>query len=236
MQHTTSSYPHLYPYQGHALLLTSLLVQLCFCILSLLTTFPAGAQSLLTLSCWRMTFLNRNQLPGELGRQVWGGNNLAASLSELICLACHCSFPVPLVTAGLVLSCVLIRQRVNHTPREVPIFSTDWLCERSEKKPQSLLIFAFENLNFNHFKRPLFCVQKKMKFGSHLVNCSLCYWLWYLLSQPKSFLAYMTSLYVFACCAKYMFGRFVWDTFDPYLSKFFGQRKNRCAFGRMPTR
>lgn len=140
MQHITLSYPHLYPNQDHGLFLSSLLVQLCFCILSWLTRFPAGPQSLLTLSCWRMTCLNRNQLPNELRKQVWGGNNLAMSLTELICLACHCFFPVPLVTAGLVLSCVLIRQRVNHTPREVPVFTTVRLPTWSEI---ALTVFQF---------------------------------------------------------------------------------------------
>lgn len=77
---------------------------------------PAGPLSLLTFSCLTMTCPNRNQLPNESGQQVWGGNNLAVPLTELICLVCHCSFPVPLLTAGLVLSCVLIRNRLITAP------------------------------------------------------------------------------------------------------------------------
>lgn len=129
----------------HRLLFSVLLLQLCFCISSSLTRFPAGPQSLLTWSCWRMTCLNRNQWLNALGKQVWGSYNLAMSLSELICLACHCFFQLPLVTAGLVLSCVLIRRRVSHTPWGVPVITTNG----SQRWSKMAILVFFDTLNFN---------------------------------------------------------------------------------------
>lgn len=137
------------------------------------------------------------------------------SLTELICLACHCSFPVPLVTAGLVLSCVLIGRRVDHSPREVPISTIDWLRRWSENGLRSLSTFVYVTLiliskgGFHPVSRSL--CRGNMTFRRKLVNCSLQHWLWYLLSQPTLVLACRTSLYVKVFCAKYMFGRFVWD-------------------------
>lgn len=92
-----------------------------------------------------------NQLLSEFRRPVWGGNNLAMSLTELMCLACHCSSPVPLVTAGLMLSCVLIRHWVNHTPGQDPISENDL------KKSSLYLWFYLCECKSNVFEQRWFC-------------------------------------------------------------------------------
>lgn len=169
---------HIFVPFKHRLLFSALLLQLCFCISSSLTRFPAGPQSLLTWSCWRMTCLNRNQWLNALGKQVWGSYNLAMSLSELICLACHCFFQLPLVTAGLVLSCVLIRRRVSHTLWGVPVITTNG----SQRLSKMAILFFFVLTHYISIlkENSLFCQEppgsEKRWMGRKLVNS----WLWYL--------------------------------------------------------
>lgn len=180
------------------LFFSSVLLQLCFFISSPLTRFPAGPHSLLTWSCWRMTCLNRNRWLSALGKQVWGSHNLAVSLSELMCLACHCFFPVPLVTAGLVLSCVLIRRRVSHTPWGVAVSWHQPIAENIWNSPPSVL-FIFQNFKIerkflNSASSPLVWVKIKGKNTS---------------KQLAAISAIITRTVTLGLVAKYVLGRSV---------------------------
>lgn len=180
------------------LFFSSVLLQLCFFIASPLTRFPAGPHSLLTWSCWRMTCPNRNRWLSALGQQVWGSHNLAVSLSELMCLACHCFFPVPLVTAGLVLSCVLIRWRVSHTPWGVAVSWHQPIAEMIWNNTPSVLFifnnFKIERKFLNSASSPLVWVKIKGKNTS---------------KQLAAISAIITRTVTLGLVAKYVLGRSV---------------------------
>lgn len=81
--------------------------------------------------------------PCLLKQQVWRQQCLVGSFHELMCLSCHCGSPVPLVTAGLVLSCVLVRYRVNHPPEVEVSITTGWTVEWPEIATLSLRLYLY---------------------------------------------------------------------------------------------